>query len=227
MRRPSFTSRPVDETFFDIAPFVLSGAFDIPRPAPQVWADLTADNRLAWRRILQGITWTSPRPFGVGTTRTVRSLAGASVLNERFFRWEEGRRKSFYVVESSVPLFPRSRRTTSWIPQLRRRVSSNGPSRSSRGRVRGLPTLLASGCWKPCFASRASTTDCAESIRAGPRDRRNQGSSQAAGASSPSSRNTDVVRSARISVAAGSSPVHRDCGGWSCPGPGKLPPVTT
>jgi hypothetical protein len=105
MRRPWFTAGPVDETFFDTAPVRLSETFDVPRPAAQVWADLTADNPLAWCRIIRSITWTSPRPFGVDTTRTARSVGG--VINERYFLWEEGRRKSFYVVDASVPLFRR------------------------------------------------------------------------------------------------------------------------
>ena len=107
MRRPWFTTQPVDESFFDTAPVRLSEAFDIPRPAAQVWTDLTSDRPLAWCRLLQSVTWTSPRPFGVGTTRTVRSLRGASVIKEHFFRWEEGRRKSFFVLEESFPLFRR------------------------------------------------------------------------------------------------------------------------
>jgi hypothetical protein len=37
----------------------------------------------------------------------VRALAGAIVFHERYFRWEEGRRKSFYVVDVSAPLFKR------------------------------------------------------------------------------------------------------------------------
>ncbi len=104
---PWFTAKPVEETFFDTAPFRLRAEFDILRPATQVWADLTADSPLTWCRILQSITWTSPRPFGVGTTRTARSIGAVNVLKERFFRWEEGRRQSFYVLEASVPLFRR------------------------------------------------------------------------------------------------------------------------
>lgn len=106
MRRPWFATQPVGETFFDTAPFRLKEVFDIPRPAAQVWADLTDEKPLAWCRILQDITWTSPRPFGVGTTRTARAVGG-NVLKERFFRWEEGRRQSFFVVEASLPLFRR------------------------------------------------------------------------------------------------------------------------
>lgn len=107
MRRPWFKTEPVDEAFFDAAPFRLVGEFDIPRPAAEVWAELTEDNPLSWCRILQKVVWTSPRPFGVGTTRQAQSLGGLNVINERFFRWEEGRRKSFYVLEGSLPLFRR------------------------------------------------------------------------------------------------------------------------
>ena len=104
MRRPWFAGRPVGAEFFDDAPVVLRDAIDIARPAPEVWAELTSDRPLAWCRILDEVTWTSPRPFGVGTTRTAKALRGATILHERFFRWEEGRRKSFYVLESSAPL---------------------------------------------------------------------------------------------------------------------------
>ena len=107
MRRPWFKNAAVDETFFDSAPVRLSDTFAINKPASEVWNDLTADRTLAWCRILDDVSWTSPRPFGVGTTRTVKSLKGANVINEHYFRWDEGRRKSFYVVDASAPLFKR------------------------------------------------------------------------------------------------------------------------
>src|SRR5215208_5034032 len=107
MRRPWFKNEPVEETFLDSAPVRLSETFAITRPAADVWDELTQDGTLWWCRILDEVRWTSPRPFAVGTTRTVRSLKGANVINERYFRWEEGRRKSFYVIDSSAPLFKR------------------------------------------------------------------------------------------------------------------------
>jgi hypothetical protein len=107
MRRPWFKNESVDETFFDSAPVHLSDTFAIRKPGAEVWNDLTADRTLYWCRILDDVSWTSPRPFTVGTTRTVKSLKGANVINEYFFRWEEGRRKSFYVVDSSAPMFKR------------------------------------------------------------------------------------------------------------------------
>jgi hypothetical protein len=107
VRRPWFKNQPVDESFFDSAPVRLSDTFEVARPAADVWAELTADDALRWCRIIDELTWTSPRPFGAGTTRTVKSLKGANVINESFFRWDEGRRKSFYVVDASAPLFTR------------------------------------------------------------------------------------------------------------------------
>jgi hypothetical protein len=102
-----FSGEPVDESFFEQAPSRVVGTFDIPRPAEQVWADLVSDGTLSWCRILSEVTWTSARPFGVGTTRTVRALRGLSTLKEKYFRWEEGRRKSFYVAQGSTPAFRR------------------------------------------------------------------------------------------------------------------------
>lgn len=107
MPRPWFNAEPVDETFFDAAPVRLADTFAISRPAAEVWEELTADNPLSWCRILDRVEWTSPRPFGVGTTRTVRSLGGANVLRERYFIWEEGRRQAFYAVQASAPMFRR------------------------------------------------------------------------------------------------------------------------
>jgi hypothetical protein len=107
MRRPWFRLEPVTETFFDSAPVRLSDTFEVARPASEVWAELTADDTLGWCRILDDITWTSPRPFAVGTRRTASALKGVNVIKEHYFRWEEGRRKSFYVLESTAPLFRR------------------------------------------------------------------------------------------------------------------------
>jgi len=104
MALPWFSAQPVTESFFDSAPFVIVDTFDVSRPAPEVWAELTSERPLSWCRILRDVRWTSPRPFGVGTTRTVRSLPG-SALREYYFRWEEGRRHSFYVTETTLPIF--------------------------------------------------------------------------------------------------------------------------
>jgi hypothetical protein len=107
MRRRWFPTQPVEDGFLDVAPFRLAETFEIPRPAAEVWEDLTVDDPLKWCRLLREISWTSPRPFGVGTTRTARTVGNLSVINERFFRWEEGRRQSFYAVEANTPVLRR------------------------------------------------------------------------------------------------------------------------
>jgi hypothetical protein len=102
-----FKLKAVEADFFDTAPVLITGRFEISRPATDVWEELTEENPLSWCRLLKDITWTSPRPFGVGATRTARTVANSNVFDEYFFRWEEGRRQSFYVLKSNGPLFRR------------------------------------------------------------------------------------------------------------------------
>jgi hypothetical protein len=104
---PRFQLQPADAAFLESAPKRFVGRFDIPRPAAEVWAELTRDGALDFCRMLSGARWTSPRPFGVGTTRTMKVTPGLLVVDETFFRWEEGRRKSFYANATSLPLFRR------------------------------------------------------------------------------------------------------------------------
>lgn len=106
MRKPWFDLDPVEDEFFDMAPLTLREEFEIPLRADRVWGDLTCKGPLAWCRVLRGVTWTSPRPFGVGATRTARAVGGL-VIRERFFCWEEGRRHAFFVEQANAPLFRR------------------------------------------------------------------------------------------------------------------------
>lgn len=104
---PMFNAKPADASIFETAPVKLKATFEIDQPAAKVWDDLTNDTALHWCRILEPVEWTSPKPYGVGTTRIVRSLKGLNVFHEEFFRWEEGRQKSFFVAKTSGPLFDR------------------------------------------------------------------------------------------------------------------------
>jgi hypothetical protein len=108
MKRPFFALEPIDAEFFGSAPVVLSESFEIDRPASSVWSDLVADHPLSWCKILgNGISWTSPKPYGVGTKRTANALFGISALREHFFVWEEGKRMTFYAEEAGAPMFKR------------------------------------------------------------------------------------------------------------------------
>lgn len=67
-----------------------------------LWAALLdADSWPAWLPITK-VTWTSPAPFGVGTTRTVEGPSG--VISEVFHEWVEGHRMAFYFAESALPV---------------------------------------------------------------------------------------------------------------------------
>jgi hypothetical protein len=66
-----FKLAPVDAGFFEDAPWRFVDTFDIGLPASDVWAELVADGALSFCRSLRGARWTSARPFGVGTTRTM------------------------------------------------------------------------------------------------------------------------------------------------------------
>ncbi|MDT5235141.1 MAG: hypothetical protein QOF47_1128 [Mycobacterium sp.] len=96
---------PTDDEFFTSAPHVFRYQKRFAATPEQVWESLTSDVSLAaWGPAIRKVTWTSPRPFGVGTTREV--VSGGSV-RERYFRWDEGHSHAFYVYESSLPLFKR------------------------------------------------------------------------------------------------------------------------
>ena len=98
---------PADADFFQSAPHVFTYQKRFAASPAQVWAQLTSDASIAaWGPATKEVNWTSPRPFGIGTTRDVVAPGGAT-MRERFFRWEEGSRKSFGVYESTLPLFKR------------------------------------------------------------------------------------------------------------------------
>lgn len=98
---PSLT--PVDESFLRDAPERYEHTWEIARGADSVWGELVGDRPLHWINGL-GIRWTSARPFGVGATR-VATILGLIRVQEHFFRWEEGRRHSFYATAMNAPLF--------------------------------------------------------------------------------------------------------------------------
>jgi hypothetical protein len=95
---------PVDESYFERAPQRFSHTWSIARPAEAVWGELVGEQPLHWCRGLR-IRWTSPPPFGVGTTRNARALGGLSTSHEYFFIWEEGRRHAFYFTSGNLPVF--------------------------------------------------------------------------------------------------------------------------
>lgn len=128
------TLQPADESFFDSAPNRFTHTWSIDRPAPSVWAELVGERPLHWCRGLE-VTWTSPRPFGVGTTRQAKVFRGVLAMHERYFLWEEGRRQAFAAERGNAPLFRRFAEDY--------RVDPDGPDRCQLTWTIALePTLL-------------------------------------------------------------------------------------
>lgn len=99
------TCEPVDLAFFDSAPYRFSNNIDIGVTPEQLFEVLRDPD--AWSEWLSSITkviWTSPEPFGIGTTRTVemgKTMAG----DETFVAWEENRRMAFRFDSASTKSF--------------------------------------------------------------------------------------------------------------------------
>jgi len=98
---------PADDDFLASAPHVFRYQRRFAASPEKVWESLCSDESLtAWSSMITELTWTSPRPFGVGTTREV-SPPGGPKVRERYYRWDEGRSHAFYVYEAALPIFRR------------------------------------------------------------------------------------------------------------------------
>lgn len=97
-----------DDEFLQTARFRIVHVVNLSTDTGHVWSVLTAHDALvSWARLITASEWTSSRPFGVGTTRTVTLGHGAAALRERFYRWDEGRRMTFTAEAASRPGFRR------------------------------------------------------------------------------------------------------------------------
>lgn len=151
-----------DDSLFATASLYHARSVELPYPAEETWAALTGEGVSSWTKGMKRLTWTSPRPFGVGTTREIE-LGGDFVLRERFFRWEEGRRKTFTAVEGTRGIFRHlvedyvveptaegSRFSWRWAAELNRPWSYvKGPldrfmfAPTGRSHIDGLPVHMA------------------------------------------------------------------------------------
>jgi carbon monoxide dehydrogenase subunit G len=94
--------RPVGIEFCDTAPHRFTTEVVIhatPEQIFEVFED--PDSWVVWALPIRRVEWTSPRPFGVGTTRTV-TMTGGLVGKEEFIAWERGRRMAFRFTEASM-----------------------------------------------------------------------------------------------------------------------------
>jgi Polyketide cyclase / dehydrase and lipid transport len=97
-----FPCERVDLSFIDSAPFVFRNSVDLaitPEQLFEVLAD--AESWPRWASVITKVTWTSPEPRRVGTTRTVE-MRGGIVGNEEFLAWDPFTHMAFRFNECST-----------------------------------------------------------------------------------------------------------------------------
>lgn len=93
-----FPCVPFDDAFYDAAPVRYRYTQDL-RISPTELFEVFEDPASWpwWAPGIGHVAWTSPRPFGVGTTRTVTFWGGIQVF-EVFQTWEPPRAMAFHLV---------------------------------------------------------------------------------------------------------------------------------
>jgi Polyketide cyclase / dehydrase and lipid transport len=97
-----FPCERVEVSFAETAPFRLRNSVDLaitPEQLFEVLAD--AESWPRWVSVITKVTWTSPGPRGVGTTRIVETHGGI-VADEEFIAWEPFTHIAFRFNECST-----------------------------------------------------------------------------------------------------------------------------
>ena len=97
-----FPCERVDLSFLENAPFRFHNSVDLaitPEQLFEVLGDAEAWPR--WAKAITKVTWTSPEPRGVGTTRIV-NMHGGLVGDEEFLAWEPFTRMAFRFNQCST-----------------------------------------------------------------------------------------------------------------------------
>lgn len=92
----------VDLEFIDSAPRRFRNSVDLAVTPAQLFEVLAdAESWPWWASVITRVTWTSPEPRGVGTTRLV-DMRGGIVGNEEFLAWEPDSHMAFRFNECST-----------------------------------------------------------------------------------------------------------------------------
>jgi ribosome-associated toxin RatA of RatAB toxin-antitoxin module len=100
-----FECRKTGLDFFDNAPLCLVNEGELgctPERLFEIFED--PESWPVWVQGVQKVEWTSPKPYAVGTTRTVM-FAGGMRIEESFQIWDHGKRMAFCVTGSSRKVF--------------------------------------------------------------------------------------------------------------------------
>ena len=101
-----FPCERVDLSFVDTVSvkgrYLFRNSVDLAVTPEQLFEVLgDAESWPRWASVITKVTWTSPEPRGVGTTRTVE-MRGGIVGNEEFLAWEPFTRMAFRFNECST-----------------------------------------------------------------------------------------------------------------------------
>jgi carbon monoxide dehydrogenase subunit G len=97
-----FPCERVGLDFIETAPFRFSNSVDLAITPEQLFEVLgDAESWPRWASVITKVTWTSPEPRGVGTTRTVK-MRGGIVGDEEFLAWEPFSHMAFRFNECST-----------------------------------------------------------------------------------------------------------------------------
>jgi hypothetical protein len=94
---------PVTLDFFETAPLRVQCELVAKCTPETLFETLRGDTVWTeWAGVIEGVNWTSEKPYTKNATRDV-SLVGGMLVREVFFHWEENERVAFYVTESTIP----------------------------------------------------------------------------------------------------------------------------
>jgi carbon monoxide dehydrogenase subunit G len=97
-----FPCERVNVSFTETAPYRFCNSVELAITPEQVFEVLgDAESWPHWASVITKVTWTSPEPRGVGTTRIV-DMRGGIVGDEEFLVWEPFSRMAFRFNECST-----------------------------------------------------------------------------------------------------------------------------
>jgi hypothetical protein len=94
--------KPITESFFQTANLRVTEVMEA-RCTPEKLMETLAGDTIwtEWAPALKKVEWTSPKPHGQGSKRTVH-LAGGQAVKENFFIWKDKQQIAFYVEEATI-----------------------------------------------------------------------------------------------------------------------------
>ncbi len=99
-----FNCRSVDLRFLESAPVRFVNEVEINASPEQVFKVFEdGESWPKWFKDIIKVEWTSPKPFGVGTTRTVNRKP-MIVVYEQFIAWDPGKRFTFFLTAINRPI---------------------------------------------------------------------------------------------------------------------------